>query len=213
MSTDVAQTVMIRHKRTQDNDTISSFDMNPEPGVEEIKQPPGKTFLSAFGLHEPPPPGPDGTWGGLISPPEQSRVIFTVAWSSLFGALTAWHKGHTDLIFVPGGIWATSLLFWWHPTYSWRRSLDMTVIQTGLWYQVVRAANAEYAFAYYVITGAAVSCYGLGWLFYLRRQTWAGTLCHAMVHVLGNIANVILYNGYVPPLGLSGCKETKECNP
>ena len=129
--------------------------------------------------------------------PEQSRFLWNISWFSLVSALFASFMGKYDLAIVPGSVFITSLNYWRDPDYSWRRWLDMGVVITTCAYQGIRAYSAENARIYYCIMGLAASCFPIGCYFYSLKMLWPSTLCHAGVHIFGNMANIILYSGRV----------------
>ncbi len=137
----------------------------------------------------------DGRFKGLAFPPAQSKLIWRLSWLSLFSGLYAFSRGHVDVSFVPLGVWVTSLLFWSKPDLSWRRTLDIVYVQLSLWYQIWRARDSQYAFEFYTFTSIGMLCF----LFSLtqKKSAWTSALLHGLVHVLGNIGNVILYSGKI----------------
>jgi hypothetical protein len=156
-----------------------------------------KKLIARCGLSEI-PPDPDGLWAGLILPPAQYWYLWRLSWLSMVSAAFAFARGYVDLAFVPLGVGITSLLYWSKPDYSWRRYLDMAYVQLALWYQIYRAAAAENRTAYLVITLSSVAAFPVGVYFHRRGITWGSTLAHGMVHILGNLGNIVLYAGHVP---------------
>jgi hypothetical protein len=137
----------------------------------------------------------DGRFKGLAFPPAQSALIWRLSWLSLFSGLYALSRGHVDVSFVPLGVWVTSLLFWSKPDLSWRRTLDIVYVQLSLWYQIWRARGSQYAIEFYFFTSIGMLCF----LFSLtqKKSAWTSALLHGLVHILGNIGNVILYSGKI----------------
>jgi len=140
----------------------------------------------------------------LTLPPSQHFVIWRLAWTSLPSFVYGLYRGHTDLSIVPLGIFITSMIYWSHPVRnSWRRYTDMSVVFTGLIYQGIRARNAENCTYYYVVVSVAVICYPLSNYVATKYPNlcigtiWVSTLLHGLIHVLGNISNVILYSGKI----------------
>ena len=80
---------------------------------------------------------------------------------------------------------------------SWRRTLDMGVVQVALFYQLWMTTGAQYALAYYIITGLGILAFPLGIYYYHKKEYWASTYAHMMLHIIANIANVVLYWGSV----------------
>jgi hypothetical protein len=148
----------------------------------------------------------DGTFGGLCVSPAQGAFLFRSSVLGFFSGCVAVARGHADLAWVPFSVCTTSLLYWHTPDFSWRRYLDMSIVQVCLFYQVRRAVGAENAVYYYGIKAAAAAAFLAGvWVDKRSPATssWVSVLWHGCVHVFANIANVVLYAGCVPRGGSS----------
>jgi len=155
-------------------------------------------LVDAAGLRDTEPDA-DGLYDGLILPRQQYMYLWALAWMSFASAVVAVARGYWDLAIVPAGVWLTSILYWHKPDYSWRRYVDMGWVQLALWYQVYRAVGAENMVPFYVIMAFAVASFPVGVYFHGRREVWLCTLCHGVVHILGNVGNMTLYAGTVLP--------------
>ena len=132
---------------------------------------------------------------GFVLPPDQSNFLWNLSWLSLASGIYGISQGHYNLAVVPIGVWITSINYWKKPDYSWRRYADITFVHVSLSYQVLNSFRAEYRFQYWACLGVAVVFYPLGcYLHSQNKNKWHSTLCHGMVHVLGNVSNVILYS-------------------
>lgn len=129
--------------------------------------------------------------------PEQSKMIYNLSFLSLGSFVYALYNGHYDLSICPGGVFLTSIYYWVHPDYSWRRYLDMTYVIMALSYQLYRARSSQYMIPYYSMVCSAVSMYPLGIYYYKKKQYWNSTYAHCALHILANIANIILYSGWI----------------
>ena len=135
---------------------------------------------------------------GLILPPQMYWYLWSLSWLSFVSGLVATYRGYYDLSLVPFGVWLTSINYWRRPDFSWRRYVDMGYVGLSLSYQLYRAIGAQYMVEYYAITLAAVACFPLAVFLHWRlRRGWPSTICHGMIHILGNVANVTLYAGHV----------------
>jgi hypothetical protein len=144
------------------------------------------------------PPDEDGCYNGLVYPKTHNNLIWYLSWSSLPSGIYAITRGYYDLAVVPLGVFATSLMYWSHPdTKSWRRYIDISYVSCALLYQVTRVVGAEYMLHYYIITFIAVGCYPISH-YYHYKHSWVSAGFHGAIHVLGTIANLILYSGYIP---------------
>jgi hypothetical protein len=129
---------------------------------------------------------------------EQYSNIYNVSFLSLGSSIYALHNRHFALALCPGSVFLTSINYWRKPDYSWRRYLDMCVVKCALSYQLYAAYGSSHMLQYYALTGAAVGFYGLGIYYYKKNLHWHSTYSHCLLHVVANIANVILYYGASP---------------
>ena len=70
----------------------------------------------------------------------------------------------------------------------------MAVTKTCFIYQGIMAYNAEFSAEYYLLIAIAVSFYPIGLLYYKKGDTWRSTYSHVILHILANLANLILYS-------------------
>jgi len=70
----------------------------------------------------------------------------------------------------------------------------MAVTKSCFVYQGIMAYNADLAAEYYVLVSIAVCFYPIGIIYYTKGDTWSSTYSHSMVHLLANLANLILYS-------------------
>jgi hypothetical protein len=132
--------------------------------------------------------------------PSQYNIIWNVSWLSLSSSLYAIYKGHYNLAFVPGGVFLTSINYWREPAVSsWRRTLDVGYVNMALIYQLYKVyiTNAQYSKEYYFFTGIASVCYQIGMYYYKKKKYWKHIIYHSGLHIFANIANFILYSGYI----------------
>jgi len=133
--------------------------------------------------------------------PSQYNIIWNLAWLSCSSSLYAMYKGHYNLAFIPGGVFLTSINYWREPAVSsWRRTLDVGYVNMALFYQLYKVyiTNAEHAKEYYFFTGIAALCYPIGVYYYNKKKYWKHIIFHSGLHIFANIANFILYSGYIP---------------
>jgi len=131
--------------------------------------------------------------------PPQYHYLWRCSFLSLIAASYALYRGHYDLALVPGGVFLTSINYWRKPDYSWRRTLDIVYVKSALMYQNYIALNAEYGKLYIAMMILTVCFYPVGIYFYKHEKYWHSTYAHSVLHIGGNLANVILYSGYIVP--------------
>lgn len=148
-----------------------------------------------------------------ILEPEYASCIYRISFISFLSSIYAIQCECYDLAAVPGGVFLTSINYWREPVYGWRRNLDMSYVACALIYQTYRAyhllsssssSQSQALLAYYTLTGVGMMCYFLSLHLYKKKDIWSSTYVHCLVHVLANIANVVLYSGIrdgQPPSG------------
>lgn len=102
----------------------------------------------------------------LTLPLPQAHFIWYCAWLSLPSAVYAYAASATTtrhLAIIPAAVWLTSLFYWRHPVRkSWRRTLDIAVVFTGVTYQTYYAyrytSPTQFA-TYTTLIAASASCY------------------------------------------------------
>ena len=75
----------------------------------------------------------------------------------------------------------------------------MCVVSTAFLYQAYMAQGAKRAAEYYSIACLAALCYPFGWIAWSRGQRWQGIYIHSLIHILGNVSNLLLYSGALQP--------------
>jgi len=136
---------------------------------------------------------PNGIYDdGLVTPKSHCNYLLKISWLSFFSGIFALYKGHYELSPVPLGVWLTSINYWWKPDYSWRRYLDITFVCIALIYQLYKAKNYENAIGYYIFTILSCVLFPIG-VYYAKTSPALSTFYHGMIHIFGNVANIILY--------------------
>jgi len=146
-----------------------------------------------------------GNPDALTLPPPQSNFIWYCAWLSVPSAIyAATRPCSTHLTVVPASVWATSLLYWRHPLRnSWRRTLDIVTVISGVSYQsyyafqTIRHTSPPHFACYTALITASAACYGISTYLMKRGRIWPSTYAHASIHLLANMANVMLYRAPV----------------
>jgi hypothetical protein len=128
---------------------------------------------------------------------DQYMCIYRTAYLSVLSCAYALYQQQYSLAIVPGSVFLTSIHYWKQPDYSYRRYLDMAVVNTAAIYQYYRALNAEYANLYSAFFFMSVASYVLGVYYYNKKAYWNSTYAHMSLHILANIGNLVLYSGHV----------------
>jgi hypothetical protein len=130
----------------------------------------------------------------------QYNYLWRISWLALGASMYAVYNNHYEFAPFTFAVFLSSINYWRKPDYSWRRYLDMTVVQIAFWYHIIRAYNSQYHTIYYITVWSAAGCFPIAICYYKKKMYWKSTYTHSMVHIFGNLSNVILYSGYVVPL-------------
>jgi hypothetical protein len=142
----------------------------------------------------------DGLYSGLVLPYENSIFIMNLSYLSLFSGAYCYMNGHYTLLPVPLGVFLNSINYWRDPQpKSIRRYNDIIWAITGFIYQLWRSIGAQYQYIYMIVMFIAICFFPLGHMLN-KTSCWLGTFSHCMIHIVGNIGNIILYSGIVPKL-------------
>ena len=128
---------------------------------------------------------------------EQAQYIYRVSYLLPCSSIYAIYRHHYNLAIVPGSVFLTSIHYWKKPDHSYRRYLDMTTVISAFIYQNYMAYNAEYANIYYTLSFFSVVSYPIGIYYYNKKYYWESIYAHMMLHILANMANIVLYSGYI----------------
>jgi len=129
--------------------------------------------------------------------PSQSNTIYNTSFLSLGSSIYAIYNGYYTISLCPAGVFLTSINYWRNPVNSWRRKLDMVNVFLTLSYQLYIANRAEYRVPFYTTTLIAGSMYPLALYYSNKKLYWHSTYAHCALHVIANIANIILYSGKI----------------
>ena len=133
----------------------------------------------------------------LVIPKEHAQIILKcVPLSFISGLYALWMDQPLMVTSIPFLITCSSVLYWSHPTYSWRRNVDIgTVIYCAL-YQAYRAQYADNSFYYFIFKFLGILSYFVG-RYADRHNPYMGVVCHTGIHIFTNIGNIILYSGKI----------------
>jgi hypothetical protein len=123
--------------------------------------------------------------------------IYRVSYLILIALLYSLYNGHYNLAICPASIFLTSVHYWKKPDYSYRRYLDIVVVNTAFTYHHYMVYNAQYANIYYTVFLIAKILYLCGRYCDTKKLYLMGTYCHIGLHVLANIACIIVYSGRI----------------
>ena len=136
----------------------------------------------------------------LIVSKHHANVFWYLSWISFISSAYAYYRNHLDLYIGPAIVGLTSLNYWRHPVKSWRRNMDIGVVHSVLFYQILRSMDVTDRHFYWCILGISCACYPLSLISEKYNAETLSIVFHAMVHVVGNISNMVLYSGEIPEL-------------
>jgi len=136
----------------------------------------------------------------LSLPLPNAYFIWYCAWLSIPSAIYAYnHPATAHYTTVPASVWATSLNYWRNPLRdSWRRTLDIAVVFSGASYQsyyAFQTTSSSTFTAYSILNAVSAASYITSNSLLNRGRIWPATYAHASIHLLANVANIVLYNG------------------
>ena len=135
----------------------------------------------------------------LVLPPHLSRILWYTSWSNFIASLYGLYRGQTHMVPYSLGVWATSLLYWRHPTYGWQRTLDMIYCPIAIGQHLYKAWSTDMWLQYYILMAFGLSCYPLSRHYHWTRgDAYTGTILHSMIHIIPNIAGLLLYSTTIP---------------
>lgn len=127
--------------------------------------------------------------------PDHYHYLFRTSFLTLLTCLYELYRGYYIMAMLALSVTTTSIVYWWHPDYSWRRYLDIVVVQSAIGMQSIIVWNAEYAYLYYPILAIGVACYPLGIYYYSVQHHASSALAHSGVHIIINIATLVVCSG------------------
>jgi hypothetical protein len=136
----------------------------------------------------------------LSLPIPNAHFIWYCAWLSIPSAIYAYnHTATTHYTTVPTAVFATSLNYWRNPLRdSWRRTLDIAVVFSGVSYQsyyAFQTTSSSTFTAYSILIAISTACYMISNYLLTCGKIWPATYAHASIHVFANVANIVLYSG------------------
>ena len=129
---------------------------------------------------------------------KQAIAMLCTSSISAFTAIYAIYRGHYISSLAPAGVFITSINYWRHPTYGWRRTLDVAYVMVGFFFMLAVAYYASNGSRYYIIATLGAACYPISHYFHNNGQEYMGTLMQSYIHILGNLALFVMFSGNIP---------------
>ena len=128
---------------------------------------------------------------------DQYNLLWRSSWCSFASAAYGTYRQQYDISIAEFAVFLSSINFWRYPLNDWRKYLDILVVQCALYVHLLRAYNTQYSIQYYSIMFVAFLFYGGGEYFYRKKQYVISTYSHMMLHILANLANIVLHSGKI----------------
>ena len=135
----------------------------------------------------------DGLYNGLILPKSHANYLLCTSCMSLVSGLYGLYKKQHNFTIYPLGVFIASINYWIHPINNWRRYLDISYATFAIVTQSILSYDLPNVNKYISLMTLSSLCYPLS--FYFQHKNLAlSTFCHSLIHIGGNIANIILYS-------------------
>lgn len=133
-----------------------------------------------------------------ILEPEQCKMIYNIAFVSLFSSMFGMYRQLYSHSIYPFVVFLTSINYWRHPDYSWRRYLDMTIVSYSMICQMFQSMKCVYQKYYLFFTFLALISYQISIYYYAKNDNWKSTYFNCLLHIFANISLIFLFTGVDP---------------
>ena len=127
-------------------------------------------------------------------PKNHADFIYFLSHTLLFSSVYAIANQHYDLALAPALVFLSSINYWRDPVRGIRRTLDMITVCSTVVYQLYRSLSAENMALYLFIKILGLLCYPAS-LYFFDKDEDLSIILHGFVHIICNIANIVLYSG------------------
>jgi len=130
----------------------------------------------------------------LVLPPQYSIRIYYSSFITLFSVSRSFYFGLLDHFILSSAVFLTSVHYWKNPVFGWRRNIDITIVSISCIYQSIKAFSSNTRDLYFILILMCIICYIKA---RNSKNLHHSSLWHSTIHILANIANIVLYNGFV----------------
>ncbi len=127
-----------------------------------------------------------------------ANTILYVSVVNALSSMYAIYNGHYRCSILVAAVFLTSINYWRHPIYCWRRTLDVAVVLFSWSTMLIVALFSEHCLRYYILSAIAMSCYPISHYFANNNMPSMEVLFHSYLHILGNLALFVLFSGEIP---------------
>ena len=133
----------------------------------------------------------------LIKYPEVYKNISYTSQLFLVSTILGLYNKLYDLALSCGIVYFTSCFFWIDPDNSYRRYLDLIMVQIGIYYHVIRAIESDHMISYYILVILSSYCGIQSFYNFKVKKYNTSTLYHMLLHVGTNGALHVLYTSNI----------------
>ena len=131
---------------------------------------------------------------------EQSILLYRTSHLFLLSSCYAFIQQLYMFALLNSCVFLSSINYWRKPMYSWRRTLDMIVVNSAVIYKHITVYySTEYnpynRQLYYLIFFTGSITYPISIYYYNKNAFQVAVYLHMLLHIMGNIANIVLYSG------------------
>jgi len=125
---------------------------------------------------------------------EQSAYLWATSWCSLISSLYGLYH-YRWIAILPWFVFCSSINYWRNPiSHSPRRYADIATVFACITTQVYWSQHKENFVPYLQITIIGISFYPIARILSYNGLIWPSVIVHSMLHITGNIANVVLHH-------------------
>ena len=136
-----------------------------------------------------------------IQSPKYSNKLFYTSMLTCISVISGYYNHLFYGMLRSIMILCTSLLYWYHPIDGWRRKLDILVCNTLLGWNFFYTARflptVLCKLLYYYLSCLVMYCYYMARHHGRKKNPdfYKASIWHSGIHIFGNIANLILFDG------------------
>jgi hypothetical protein len=138
---------------------------------------------------------------------EQYIWIYRTSHLFLLSSLYAFMQQQYVFSLINSCVFVSSINYWRKPIYSWRRTLDIIVVSSTVIYKNITVYNSIAYNSitynsfniklYYFIFFTGSFLYPISIYYYNNNRYWTAVYLHMLLHIMGNLANIVLYHGVI----------------
>lgn len=130
----------------------------------------------------------------MIVEQKHARQFIKISFLSMVPTCLSYYYGIYDIMVMIIIVFLTSINYWRHPIYGWRRNMDISAVVSGVFYQFYRNQDCNHKLSVYSMIGVGTCSY-LSSCYYYNKRRYLSIILHCGVHISANIALVFLITG------------------